>query len=80
MNTLTDTPVSASCENGFVEIAMSSGKKLKFPVAGNPRLSGGSEQQLRQIELSPFGIHWPELDEDLSIRGILAGDYGQLKH
>ena len=25
----------------------------------------------------PFGLHWPDLDEDLSIRGILAGDFGQ---
>jgi hypothetical protein len=32
---------------------------------------------LANIELSPFGLHWPDLDEDLSIRGILAGDYGQ---
>jgi hypothetical protein len=34
-------------------------------------------EQLNRIEISPFGIHWPELDEDLSFRGLLAGDYGQ---
>jgi hypothetical protein len=28
-------------------------------------------------ELSPFGLHWPTLDEDLSFEGILAGRYGQ---
>jgi len=34
-------------------------------------------QQLAHVELSPFGIHWPDLDEDLSFRGIADGDYGQ---
>ncbi|MXX74366.1 MAG: DUF2442 domain-containing protein [Holophagales bacterium] len=43
----------------------------------NPRLEGGTEAELERIELSPFGLHWPELDEDLSMRGILAGDFGQ---
>jgi hypothetical protein len=27
---------------------------------------------LANIELSPFGVHWPNLDEALSIHGILA--------
>jgi len=48
-----------------------------FPVRGNPRLEGQSAAQLDHIEVSPFGLHWPELDEDLSIKGILAGNYGQ---
>ncbi|NBP25044.1 MAG: DUF2442 domain-containing protein, partial [Proteobacteria bacterium] len=51
--------------------------EVRFPVALNPRLAQGTPQQLGHIEISPFGLHWPELDEDLSIRGILAGDYGQ---
>jgi hypothetical protein len=29
------------------------------------------------MEISPYGIHWPELDEDLSFQGLLRGDYGQ---
>jgi hypothetical protein len=36
-------------------------------------------EQLNNIEISPFGLHWPDLDEDLSFRGILAGNYGQRK-
>jgi hypothetical protein len=30
-----------------------------------------------RIEISPFGLQWPTLDEDLSFAGILAGRYGQ---
>ena len=29
------------------------------------------------MEVSPFGIHWPDLDEDLSFAGLSRGDYGQ---
>lgn len=77
MSILVDEPVAASYEDGKIRVVMESGLEIAFPVAGNPRLRGGSAQQLDHIELSPFGLHWPELDEDLSIRGILAGNYGQ---
>ena len=77
MSTLTDTAVSASYDDGEISILMQSGAELRFPVAGNPRLAVGTPDQLNNIELSPFGIHWPDLDEDLSFRGIAAGNYGQ---
>ncbi len=78
MNTLIDTPKKASCSDGVVEITMSSGDQLRFPIADNPRLSRGTQAELSDIELSAFGIHWPQLDEDLSIWGIAAGDHGQV--
>lgn len=77
MSTLTDKARSATCADGDIVIEMESGTQLRFPVASNPRLAGGTPEQLANIELSPFGIHWPDLDEDLSFRGIAEGDYGQ---
>ena len=61
----------------MIVLTLGSGSEVRFPVALNPRLARGTPQELANIELSPFGLHWPDLDEDLSIRGILAGDYGQ---
>ncbi|PYJ06043.1 MAG: DUF2442 domain-containing protein [Verrucomicrobia bacterium] len=78
MRTLLDTARSASYRDGEIVIVMQSGRKLRIPVAENPRLAKGTPEQLNHIELSPFGIHWPDLDEDLSFRGIAEGDYGQL--
>jgi hypothetical protein len=52
---------------------MSSGEMVSFPVDVSERLKTGTPEELSEIELSPFGLHWPQLDEDLSIRGILAG-------
>jgi hypothetical protein len=77
MNTLVDTARSATYHDGHVKVVMGSGREIRFPVAENPRLAKGTPSQLSRIEISPFGLHWPELDEDLSFRGLLAGDYGQ---
>lgn len=77
MNTLLDKAKSAKYLNGYVTVLMESGLEYRFPVSKNPRLAKGTDEKLKNIELSPFGIHWPDLDEDLSIRGIQAGDFGQ---
>ena len=80
MSTLADRPVAARHEAGRIHVTMESGLELSFPVRGNPRLEGKPHELLDHIELSPFGLHWPDLDEDLSMRGILSGDYGQRAH
>ena len=43
----------------------------------SPRLAAATEEQRMAAELSPggYGIHWPLLDEDLSISGLLAGHH-----
>jgi hypothetical protein len=77
MNTLTDSARSAFFRDGHMVITLASGKEIHFPVSSNPRLANGTEAQLNHIEISPFGIHWPDLDEDLSFEGIAKGDFGQ---
>ena len=77
MSILVDSAVKATYENGFVVILMESGVEIKFPVKDNKRLAKGTDKQLNNIEISPYGLHWPDLDEDLSFRGLLRGDYGQ---
>lgn len=77
MSVLTDRAGSAVFRDGQIIIMMNSGREIRFPVAQNPRLARGAPEQLSRMELSPYGIHWPELDEDLSFEGLLRGDYGQ---
>lgn len=76
-STLVDPAVKAWHERGFIHVRLSSGHEVRFPIAGNPRLEHAAPADLNAIELSPFGIHWPTLDEDLSLAGILKGRYGQ---
>jgi hypothetical protein len=80
MSSLVDIPQKAFHRDGRIYVSMSSGVDFSFPIQGNPRLEGKPDRLLSEIEVSPFGLHWPALDEDLSIRGILTGDYGQRNH
>ena len=77
MNTLADTARRAFHQDGQIVIVMERSVELRFPVAKNPRLSRGTPAQLDHIELSPLGLHWPDLDEDLSFRGLHDGNFGQ---
>jgi len=77
MSVLADKVRSASYRKGEIAILLESGHEIRFPVADNPRLVRGTPEQLNNIEVSPYGIHWPDLDEDLSIQGLLRGDHGQ---
>jgi len=51
--------------------------KKKFALAWedcSPRLKQATDEQRQHAELSPggYGIHWPLIDEDLSVAGLLA--------
>src|SRR3954469_18633321 len=51
------------------------GRVVSVPLAWYPRLAEGSPRERRRWELlgPGIGIHWPELDEDISVEGLLAG-------
>ena len=71
MNTLIDTPASAKHADGEIMVLMDSGMEFSFPCSDYPALARASDAARSNIELSPMGLHWPELDEDLSIRRLL---------
>lgn len=77
MSTLaTEKAIQAWHKDGKIGVKLSSGRTVEFPISGNARLAGATHRELNQIEISPFGLHWPELDEDLSTAGIIAGRLG----
>ena len=51
------------------------GRTVTVPVAWYPRLWYGSPEERARFEIIGDGayIHWPDLDEDLTVAGILAG-------
>ncbi|MDP9004032.1 MAG: DUF2442 domain-containing protein [Verrucomicrobiota bacterium] len=77
MTILSDTAHSARFSDGSIIVSMGGGTEIRFAVADNPTLAKGTAKQLNNIEISPYGLHWPELDEDLSFRGLAKGEYGQ---
>jgi hypothetical protein len=74
-------PAAAWHKNGLIHVTLEDGRKIVFPCSENEYLSGATDRQRSTIEISPTGVHWPLLDEDLSIEGLLAGRYGRpMKH
>jgi hypothetical protein len=70
--------VEATAENGVVCVRLSDGREVRFPAAKNRRLRNAAPEQLANIEIicKGTGLHWPDLDEDLSVLGILEGRLG----
>jgi len=66
-------------ENKYICLRLEDERKDRFPAARNKRLKFATLPQLEKMELicGGTGIHWPALDEDLSIAGILEGRFGQ---
>jgi hypothetical protein len=54
-------------------VDLSDGRTLGVPLAWFPRLLSAEPEDRRAVEISPFGLHWAKLDEDISIDGLLAG-------
>ena len=60
-------------------VELSDGRTVGVPLAWFPRLLNASASNLKNYSLSPQGIHWESLDEDVSIAGLLAGRGDQTK-
>ena len=60
-------------DNLWVDLA--DGRRLAVPLAYFPRLLAATPQQRGQFEISGggTGLHWDDLDEDISVAGLLLG-------
>jgi len=58
-----------------LEVVLRDGRTLSVPLEWYPRLAHGSPRERQRWRLigGGIGIHWPDLDEDISISGLLAG-------
>jgi hypothetical protein len=56
-------------------VRLDDGRALSIPLAWYPRLMHGTPPERERFELigDGEGIHWPDLDEDISVEGLLAG-------
>ena len=80
MNTLAPEIRTALAQNVFVTddsliVDLDDGRTISVPLAWFPRLLNGSEEERNNWRFigRGEGIHWPELDEDISIEGIIFG-------
>jgi hypothetical protein len=54
-------------------VELTDGRTLGVPLVWFPRLLHASPAQRERVELSRIGLHWEEIDEDISVAGLLAG-------
>lgn len=76
MNT---SPKNARFDEHTMWVELQDGRVIGVPLAWFPRLLNASADQRAKFELSPGGLHWDELDEDISVAGLLAGR-GDMTH
>jgi hypothetical protein len=66
-------PVSVAFTDDELVVTLADGRRIATPLAWYPRLRDAGLTARGQFELMPMGIHWPDLDEDLGIAGMLRG-------
>ena len=56
-------------------VHLADGRSISVPIAWFPSLSSASKAELEDWQLlgNGEGIHWPQIDEDLSVKGLLLG-------
>jgi hypothetical protein len=63
---------------GRVVVKLNTGLELAFPPGLAEGLCGANEIALAEIEITPsgLGLHWPTLDADLYVPGLMQGVFG----
>jgi hypothetical protein len=70
---MTISPENVTFDDDTMWVALSDGRTLGVPLAWFPRLMHATPDQRRAVTLSPLGLHWEALDEDISVAGLIAG-------
>lgn len=63
-------------DEGTLSVDLMDGRTMIVPLFWFPRLKRATLEQRQHWEVAGagFGIHWPDVDEDLSVQGLLRGE------
>ena len=81
MNTLANEQQPQACrvsyDHSSIIVELIDGRSISAPLRWFPRLANAHPEQLNNWTLlgDGQGIHWPDIDEDISINGLLAGNH-----
>lgn len=67
--------LAVSFTSDEMHVSLKDGRMLWVPLSWFPALERASSAQRHAVEISPAGagLHWPQLDEDISVDGLLSG-------
>lgn len=71
--TFSPEPLAVRFDEHCFWVDLEDGRTLGVPLAWFPRLLHASPEARSKVELSRSGLHWEDLDEDISVAGLLAG-------
>lgn len=66
-------PVKASCDAEFVYVTLADGRQIRTPLWWYPFLANATPEQRAKTELAFSGVWWTDLDEGVSVKGLLLG-------
>lgn len=66
---------SVNCTDQELIVFLADGRNLSVPIVWFPRLAKADAKQRADFEIvgDGEGIHWPQIDEDISVFGLIAG-------
>ena len=64
-----------SVTDDTLSVDLEDGRTVSVPIGWYPRLAYGTANERANVQIAGagFGLHWPDLDEDIGIEGILLG-------
>ncbi len=67
--------VSVTITDDTLSVDLEDGRTIAVPIGWYPRLAHGTPAERANVQISGagYGMHWPELDEDIGIEGLLLG-------
>jgi hypothetical protein len=67
--------INAIVTDDTLSVDMEDGRSLSIPIGWFPRLAHGTPSERANIQISGagYGLHWPDLDEDIGVEGLLVG-------
>ena len=67
--------VSVTITDDTLSVDLEDGRTISVPIGWYPRLAHGTPEERAKFQISSagYGIHWPALDEDLGVEGLLLG-------
>lgn len=66
-------PVSVGFAEGRLVVSLADGRSVSAPIGWFPRLAAATEAERSEVELMPMGVHFPRIDEDVSVASLLRG-------
>lgn len=71
--TISPRATAVRFDDAMMWVDLEDGRNLGVPLAWFPRLLHGAPDLRERVSISAMGLHWDELDEDISIAGLIAG-------